>query len=119
MKRNINPIPSARKKLRQVEGVYYDWDLEECAKWDFYPPESDIGLLAQRVQKINPYAVKPAPFDIDPLVKGSKSGKDYLTVQYEKMVPMLVQSSNEHDEIIDELLKRVAALEAQLKGFTA
>lgn len=118
LKYNIKPIESARKKLRQIEGVYFDWDLEECNKWHFFPPASDIGLLAQRVQKIVPEAVKPAPFDLDPLHKGSKSGKDYLTVQYEKMVPMLVQSSNEHDEIIDQLLARIASLEAIVTKLT-
>ena len=77
---------------------------------------SDL-LLAQRVQKINPHAVHPASFDQDPINKGkSKSGKDYLTVQYEKMVPMLIQSSNEHDELIEMLLNRVTILEARLQG---
>lgn len=113
LKYNVKPIQNARKLLRQVEGVYFDWDLEECNKWDFYPPAHDMGLLAQRVQKINPYAVHPAPFDHDPLDGGkSKSGKDYLTVQYEKMVPMLIQSSNEHDELIDEMQARIDKLEA-------
>ncbi len=112
LKRNIKTIPGARKMLRQFDGVYYDWDLEECNKWNFFPPASDIGLLAQRVQKVVPEAIKPAPFDIDPLVKGSKSGKDYLTIQYEKLVPVLVQSSNEHDELIDQMQARIEALEA-------
>lgn len=119
LKYNIKPIPNARKLLRQVEGVYFDWDLEECNKWNFFPPAHDMGLLAQRVQKINPYAVHPAPFDHDPLEKGkSKSGKDYLTVQYEKMVPMLIQSSNEHDELIDQMQARIEALEALVAKLT-
>ena len=115
LKSNVKAIPNARKMLRQIDGVYFDWDLEECNKWGFNPPANDIGLLAQRVQKIVPEAVHPAPFDIDPLAGGSKSGKNYLTVQYEKLVPLLTQTSNEHDEIIDILLDRVEALEQQLK----
>jgi hypothetical protein len=119
LKYNIEPIKDARKLLRQIEGVYFDWDLEECNKWNFFPPEKDVGLLAQRVQKINPYAVHPAPFDKDPLNKsGSKSGKNYLTVQYEKMVPMLIQSSNEHDELIDQMQARIEALEALVAKLT-
>jgi hypothetical protein len=118
LKYNIKPITGARKLLRQVEGVYFDWDLEECNKWNFFPPAHDMGLLAQRVQKINPYAVHPAPFDLDPIAKGSKSGKDYLTVQYEKMVPMLIQSSNEHDELIDQMQARIEALEALVAKLT-
>lgn len=112
LKYNITPIANARKKLRQIDGVYFDWDLEECNKWDFYPPAKDIGLLAQRVQKVVPEAVHPAPFDNDPLKEGSKSGKNYLTVQYEKLVPLLVQTGNEHDELIDQMQERIAKLEA-------
>lgn len=119
LKYNVKPIEGARKLLRQIEGVYFDWDLEECNKWNFHPPAHDMGLLAQRVQKINPYAVHQAPFDKDPLTEGgSKSGKNYLTVQYEKMVPMLIQSSNEHDEIIESLLERIAKLEALVEQLT-
>ncbi len=113
LKNNVKPIANARKMLRQIDGVYFDWDLEECNKWDFYPPEKDIGLLAQRVQKIVPEAVHQAPFDKDPLIKtGSKSGKNYLTVQYEKLVPLLVQTGNEHDDLIDKMQERIDKLEA-------
>jgi hypothetical protein len=113
LKSNVTPIANARKMLRQIDGVYFDWDLEECNKWEFYPPAKDIGLLAQRVQKIVPEAVHQAPFDKDPLVEtGSKSGKNYLTVQYEKLVPLLVQTGNEHDELIDQMQERIAKLEA-------
>ena len=113
LKSNVTPIANARKMLRQIDGVYFDWDLEECNKWEFYPPAKDIGLLAQRVQKIVPEAVHQAPFDKDPLVEtGSKSGKNYLTVQYEKLVPLLVQTGNEHDELIDQMQERIDKLEA-------
>jgi hypothetical protein len=112
LKNNVTPIANARKMLRQIDGVYFDWDLEECNKWDFYPPAKDVGLLAQRVQKIVPEAVHPAPFDKDPLVGESKSGKNYLTVQYEKLVPLLVQTGNEHDELIDQMQERIDKLEA-------
>lgn len=107
LKKNVLEIPNALDQIRKIRGVSYDWDLEECNKWNFFPPEHDIGVIAQEVQAVQPYAVKYAPFDRDPLDEGkSKSGKDYLTVQYEKLVPLLIQA-------VKELEAKVAALEAK------
>jgi hypothetical protein len=107
LKKNVQLIPNALSQLKQIRGVTYDWDLEECNRWDFFPPETDVGVIAQEVQAVQPHAVKFAPFDRDPLYNGaSKSGKEYLTVQYEKLVPLLI-------EAVKELEAKVAALEAK------
>jgi len=68
--------------------------------------DSFIGVSAQEVQKVLPEAVKPAPFDLDENNK-SKSGENYLTVQYEKLVPLLIES-------IKDLNNKVEELEAKL-----
>ena len=56
-------------------------------------------------------AVKPAPFDQvwdnDKLANVSVSGEDYITVQYERLVPLLV-------EAIKELSVRLTVLENKL-----
>lgn len=112
LKKNVVPIPNALWKVGQIAGVTFDWDLEECNKWNFFPPATDSGVIAQDVQAIEPNAVKFAPFDRDPLDNGkSKSGKDYLTVQYEKLVPLLI-------EAVKELSGKVTALEAKLEQLT-
>jgi hypothetical protein len=112
LKKNVLPIPNALWKVNQISGVTYDWDLEECNKWNFFPPENDVGVIAQDVQAVEPHAIKFAPFDRDPLDQGkSKSGKDYLTVQYEKLVPLLI-------EAVKELTQKVTVLEEQLKERT-
>jgi hypothetical protein len=112
LKKNVVPIPNALWKVGQIAGVNFDWDLEECNKWNFFPPATDSGVIAQDVQAIEPNAVKFAPFDRDPLDNGkSKSGKDYLTVQYEKLVPLLI-------EAVKELSSKVTTLEAKLEQLT-
>jgi hypothetical protein len=59
------------------------------------------------VQAVLPEVIKPAPFDTDEN-GASKSGENYLTVQYEKIVPLLI-------EAIKELSKKVELLE-QARG---
>jgi hypothetical protein len=56
-----------------------------------------VGLSAQQVQKVLPEAVKRAPFDAEKVdgVERSKTGQNYLTVQYEKIVPLLVEALKE------------------------
>jgi hypothetical protein len=55
-----------------------------------------------------PEAVKAAPFDIH---EGeSKSGENFLTVQYEKIVPLLIESIKAQQKQIDELKNEITLL---------
>ena len=74
---------------------------------------NDIGLSAQEVQIILPEIVKLAPFDItrddyDNTV--SKSGNDYLTICYDKMAPLFVESIKALKKEINELRQEIAEL---------
>jgi hypothetical protein len=112
LKKNIKNIPNALGKILKINGVNYDWDLIECNRWDFHPNESDIGVIAQEIQEVCPEAVTYAPFDRDPLNKNnSKSGQDYLTVHYEKIVPLLIEGIKEQQTQIEELKNRISILE--------
>jgi hypothetical protein len=106
LKTNIFHIRSPIEKVQQLDGVEFEWDREECEKWGFYPEEKDIGLLAQQVQSVLPEAVKPAPFDMDRR-NNSRSGKNYLTVQYEKLVPLLIEAIKEQQVRIESLEETV------------
>ena len=66
-------------------------------------------------KKVQPQAVKPAPFDI--AEDGtSKSGENYLTVQYEKLTALLIEGMKEQQILIDDLTARVVLLESIIKA---
>jgi hypothetical protein len=69
----------------------------------------DISLLAQQVQASIPEAVTIAPFDRDK-DGSSKSGEDYLTIKWEKIVVHLVQSVKELKEQNDILKAEIELL---------
>ena len=66
----------------------------------------EIGSSAQDVQQVLPELVKLAPFDSEKNEDGvivSKSGNNYLTLCYERLVPVLVESIKELNKNNNEL----------------
>jgi hypothetical protein len=102
LKTVISIIPDALEKVNKVSGVLYKHN-EIAKQYGFTENDVKVGVLAQEVQAVLPEVIKPAPFDVDENGT-SKSGQNYLTVQYEKIVPLLI-------EAIKELSKKVEALE--------
>jgi hypothetical protein len=101
LKENIKPIENALDKIQKVSGVHYQWK-DKVTELGFEPTtKQDIGVIAQEIQAVLPEAVKPAPFDY--IGGSSKSGENYLTVQYEKIVPLLIEAIKELKAEIDEL----------------
>jgi len=98
-------ITNALEKTISLNGFKY---IENSLANSFGYTSGDtyVGVSAQEVQKVLPEAVKPAPFDLDKNNK-SKSGEDYLTVQYEKLVPLLIES-------IKALNNKIQYLESKL-----
>ena len=109
LKENITTISDALGMLKRLRGVYFDWkDIVDDL--GFNPVDRhDIGVIAQEVEKVIPQAIKPAPFDA--LSDGkSISGQNYKTVQLEKIVPVLIQSVKEQQEIIEKQNKEIEEL---------
>lgn len=114
LKENFKPISTPLEKISKLNGCSFDW-IEEIEDLGFTPDmaKNDVGLIAQEVEAVYPQAVAPAPFDhevdLSDGVFKSKSGKNFLTVKYEKLVPLLVEAVKEQQKQIDELKKRLEA----------
>jgi len=86
-------IENALDKVGKLSGVYYT--LNDTAKsFGYDSDEEQVGVIAQEVEAVLPQIVKAAPFDLDEN-NNSKSGENYKTVQYDKLVPLLIEAINE------------------------
>ena len=86
-----------------MTGIYYTIN-KVAEKYGYEDYERQVGLIAQQVKTFAPEIIKPAPFDIDEN-GNSKSGENYLTIQYEKLIPILIQAIKEQQERIKLLLE--------------
>ena len=113
LKENIINIDNALQKVLTLNGVTFDWK-QEVKDLGFEPTSwHECGVLAQEVEAVLPEAVEIAPFDYDWKAEDgshSKSGQKYLTVKYEKLVPLLIEAIKEQQNQIDELMNIVKGM---------
>jgi len=94
-------IGGALDKVSQLNGYYYT-ENAKAEEYGYNNKAMQVGVSAQEVQAVLPEIVTAAPFDLDTDNK-SKSGENYMTVRYERLVPLLI-------EAIKELKAEVEAL---------
>ena len=106
LKNILGNIENALDKLSKINGVYYEQN--ELAKQFGYDNvgKREIGVIAQEVQKVLPEVIKIAPFDSNKYGH-SKSGQEYLTVLYSKIVPLLIQALKEQKDQIDYIKSKL------------
>jgi hypothetical protein len=82
--------------------------------FNFGSGKTQIGLSAQEVEAFYPELVELAPFDVENDFSDetnprriSKSGENYLTLNYTRLVPILVQAIKEQQAKIEELENRI------------
>jgi hypothetical protein len=88
-------IENAVGKVMSLNGFYYT--ANEKGQSYGYKSKPEVGLSAQEVQAVLPE-----------VVSGAAIGDGYLTVDYAKVVPLLVEAIKEQQQQIDEL-KSLAA----------
>ena len=93
LKTRLGVIEDALAKVKTLDTFYYE--ANETAQALGYEAIREVGISAQQVQAVMPETVAPAPID-----------DQYLTVRYERLVPLLLAA-------IKELEAKVALLEAK------
>jgi hypothetical protein len=109
LKTDITEISGALDKVMQLRGVTFRAN-ELAESFGYSNNKEQVGVIAQDVEKVLPQIVVPAPFDIMQLQEGveiSRSGENYKTVHYDKLVPLLIQAIKEQQIMIEELQKKV------------
>ena len=95
-KENVTTIQSALDKIDAISGVEFDWN--ELGEQEAHKSGHDVGVIAQEVQSVYPIAVREVSKE-----KGDRVSTA-LVVDYEKLIPLLVQS-------VKELKARIEILE--------
>ena len=94
LKNRLEDIPNALDKVKSLSGFYYT--PNETALSFGYKDKRQVGVSAQATQKILPEIVTTAPVNAD-----------YLTVQYEKFIPLLIEAIKELSAEVEELKKKI------------
>ena len=105
LKNDLGTIENSIEKIEKLRGFYYT--ANDIAKNNgINDSKINIGLSAQDVQSVLPEIVKYAPFDTSFENNGdtvSKSGEKYLTISYERLVPLLIEGIKELNNKFNEL----------------
>jgi hypothetical protein len=111
LKTRISPLSGSLDKILSLNGFRYV--NNDLAKANGYISDKvQLGLSAQEVQKVAPEIVKLAHFDMDTKdgVEISKSGENYLTLDYAKLVPVLVEALKELNQKVEDQDKLIKSL---------
>jgi hypothetical protein len=92
LKNRMENIPCALEKVQSLNGFYYA--ANDVAQSLGYSNKVEVGLSAQEIQKVLPEIVAPAPID-----------SQYLTIHYERVIPLLVEAIKELSAEVEKLKK--------------
>lgn len=92
-KTNIRPIENALDKVIRLKGVYFDWKADG---------KHDIGMIAEEVGEVIPE-----------VVAYEENGVDAKSVDYARLVAVLVEAVKEQQNEIETLKQRIEVLESK------
>lgn len=95
LKEDITDITAGLDKVRAMRGVTFNWKDKQS-----YGSRRDYGMIAQEVEAVIPEVVTQNP-------DGMKS------LDYQKIVPVLVEAIKDQQRIIESLESRINALEGK------
>jgi hypothetical protein len=95
LKTKTGSIENALDKVCQIETLLYHAN-DTAVALGYDASVQEVGVTAQSVQKVQPEIVVPAPID-----------DKYLTVRYERLVPLLIEAVKELSAEVKELKEKV------------
>jgi len=90
-KTNIEPVKGALEKVHRLRGVSFEWKLNG---------RRDIGLIAEEVGKVVPE-----------VVAYEANGTDAKSVDYARLVALLIKATKEQQKTIDNLKAQLSELQ--------
>jgi len=111
LKTNIEIIDNPLEIINKLNGFYYV--SNDIAKKYGYDNTKQIGISAQDAEKVLTEIFSLAPFDIKYDEHGNRvsiSGENYLTISYEKLVPVFVEGIKKLDKQNTELKEELKTL---------
>jgi len=94
LKDNVKTIPNALDKVKALRGVEFDWNATSRKG------KHDIGVIAQEVEEVLPEIVKEHTLCTGEFTDNEK---EFKTVDYDKMIGVLIEAIKEQQVQIDEL----------------
>jgi hypothetical protein len=101
LKTVLGKIERAVDKVQAIETFYYE--ANETALELGASKGRKIGVSAQSVKEVVPEVVNTSPLS-----------EEYMTVQYERLVPLLIEATKEQQKMIELLQKELADLKSKL-----
>ena len=106
LKDKVGDIEGALDKVGKLNGFYYR-NNKEANLIGYEGNDLQIGLSAQDVESVLPEIVHPAPL-------AQSLGYDYKTINYDRVVPLLVNAINEQKEIVDNQKEEIEYLKSEI-----
>ena len=109
LKDKTRDVTEALSIISELNVFYYTAN-DTARKYTRTDDEEKIGLSAQDVQRVLPSIVSLSAFDTELDDNGnitSKTGQNYLTVDYARIVPILIQAIKEQQKEIDSLKEKI------------
>jgi hypothetical protein len=115
LKENFRPMTTeALDIVNQLQTYRFNWNEKVAEmKLPIEVGSEEVGCVAQEVQAVFPDAVAINKSANIANPDGTETQTDYLTINYNKLTPLLIQSVNELTKQINELRAEVAKLKGQ------
>ena len=99
-KKDITPLNDSLSKIMKLQGVNYDWKVEEFPDLKFSAGRQ-VGLIAQDTEKVIPEVV-------------TTDDNGYKGISYEKLTPILVEAIKEQQKQMEDIKAENVALKVRI-----